>query len=278
MGKATVALLVSIVGIAIAVAGFFWQVALYRLSGARLQVRLRPALLDEESRLLFGPDAGWGDGPNEGAIARPSGVYVELAEIKVTNIGRSPVFVEGIGLDFGAWRRRSLRPRRGNRRNSLPRPVKLSVSAGESGTRTDLRMDAGDTTSVFADVMTLIEHQRTILNNPPILHVRGTATCAGRHPTLSARRKQWRFSQGRDRVAEFLPTGAEYRAYQQLWRMLQHLDDPSLPGHAWRVVRSLVVDPDTTSNQLAEKLEGLGGPGMAYVADRVLEAYRATPP
>ncbi len=51
-------------------------------------------------------------------------------------------------------------------------------------------MEPGDTTSVFADVWPMIEPHREKLQGSQLLHVRATATCAGRHPTLSSRWKQ----------------------------------------------------------------------------------------
>lgn len=94
---ATIALLASITSATFTGIGLAWNIALYRLSGPRISVRLRPAKIDSESTLLEGPDEGWsGENPTQFKTRKWT---VDLAEITVTNVGRSPVSASNISLD-----------------------------------------------------------------------------------------------------------------------------------------------------------------------------------
>lgn len=264
MDNATVAILVAAISAAVALTGLVWQLALFRLGGPRLQVRLRPAILDEHCVLHQGPERGWGDGPPPSLTSKVARLHVELADIKVVNIGRSPVRVEGIGLDFGrsSWR--------GGRHSAVPRPIKtIGASA-----KTELRLDPGDSVSVFADFWRIAKPQQERNPRSPLV-VRGTATRAGRRSTLSPKRKRWAIQPEQDRLASHVRSDPETRAFQQLWRMLpQHEDGSSGAASAWRMVKPIVADPSATTAQVTDKLsEVLGGP-QDYVALEVLAAYR----
>jgi len=61
--RANIALMVAAGSALISLTGLFWQVALYRLSGARVAVRLLPAIITEAGHLVRGPAKGWKSTP-----------------------------------------------------------------------------------------------------------------------------------------------------------------------------------------------------------------------
>src|SRR6266568_2555169 len=96
---AQTALLVASVSAGVSLTGLAWQFALYRLSGARLIVRLVPAVLTEVGHIVQGPPQGWGTSvPEDTNIVRDR-PWVDVAMIKVVNVGRAPISVSTINLD-----------------------------------------------------------------------------------------------------------------------------------------------------------------------------------
>ncbi|MGH2730269.1 MAG: hypothetical protein ACRDJI_06615, partial [Actinomycetota bacterium] len=53
-------LIISIVSASFVAGGVIWQLALYRLAGARLEVRLTPAVVTATGGVIRGPQRGWG--------------------------------------------------------------------------------------------------------------------------------------------------------------------------------------------------------------------------
>lgn len=102
MSPGEVALTVAIAGAVISLASLAWNLTLYRLSGARLSVRLIPAILTPQGTLMRGPDRGWRKSiPDEFTDGVDRDLFVDLAIIKVTNVDRALVSVSDISLDFG---------------------------------------------------------------------------------------------------------------------------------------------------------------------------------
>jgi hypothetical protein len=105
-GLAVAALVVSICSAAVTLGALAWHFALYRLQGARLKVQLL---------FRFRSDSGMTTTVHEGWKApewdrlngarRMGHVGIEYGLIRVTNIGRTPVSVEAIGLDLGRLQR-----------------------------------------------------------------------------------------------------------------------------------------------------------------------------
>ncbi len=59
MERADWALVISVTSASLSLGALVWQLVLYRLSGARLDVRLIPALVDSTGLIVQGPQSGW---------------------------------------------------------------------------------------------------------------------------------------------------------------------------------------------------------------------------
>ena len=181
MSSTAIAVTVSIASACISLVGLLWNLTLFRLSGARLQVRLTPAAFTAQGNLMRGPDGGWRKPiPESMAKAVDDNPYVDLAIIKVTNIGRSPVSVSEISLDFGrsGWRPGSrhtvggvpipvheCRKFRGQRRRSGKedlRAVKIRREPSE-GMSLELRVIAATDASLGCGIA---RHRNGILRRP----------------------------------------------------------------------------------------------------------------
>jgi len=90
---------------AVTLGGLAWQLVLYRLQGARLKVQLLFCYRGDDgstTTIAEGRKAPSWDKMNEKLQLGALGI--EYARIRVTNVGRTPVSVESIGLDVGRYR------------------------------------------------------------------------------------------------------------------------------------------------------------------------------
>lgn len=249
MTPAAVALTVAIASVCISLAGLAWNLTLYRLSGARLNVRLIPAMLTAQGTMMRGPDKGWRTSiPDEFADGVDRELFVDLAIIKVTNVGRAPVSVSDISLDFG---RSGWRPWWRHTISGTPIPIH-ECSAVDG----DVRLEAGASVSVAIDSRPLIDHglSRTSKGKRSI---RATATAAGRRPTRSAWRRRWthRNLSKRYYPAESTP---EREAFVEVFRAV-YPHNPAKIYQVWAATTALLLgdaDADATAiaNEVAEVL------------------------
>lgn len=255
MSTAELAVLISIVSATFTGSGLIWQLVLYRLSGARLDVRLLPAALDINGDILHGPERGW----RKSSI--PEGISiskwrVELAEVRLTNIGRTPISVSDICLDFGhfySWRfgRHTIRG--------------VPIAAHSSFTDDIVRLEAGATVTVFFDLWRLAAHagkQRGV----EALPVRASARPAGRRPTRSSWWRRWVIPIGRGSFICGELAEPAVRAYNVLWRGLQHSEESkSSISVAWYPLLS-TLENDPSEAAVQKSLESTLGPGRATLA------------
>jgi hypothetical protein len=274
MKTADVALVVAIVSAVLAAIGAMWQFLLYRLSGPRLLVRLTPAILSSLGTIVRGPDRGFiMDDMPPGIGDSLDGWSVDLAEVRLTNIGRTPVSVAEIELDFGRtspswrwWRRGRHRVR------GFPIPTHGGV------TDEVVRLETGQSAHVFFEIVPLIRGVRR--RKPGKVVLRASACAAGRRPTRSAWRKRWVLHADRDSIRSEEQSSPELRAYQALWRSLartpEGLEQVSL---AWgMVVLDLSKGGSMTVEDLASRFEPILGPGQQMRAYQVLEAFLGEAP
>jgi hypothetical protein len=109
---AIAALVVSISAAVIALGGLVWQLFLYWLSGARLKVSLVFGYLGADGNAVRYPGVRASRKPpswSANFLGHASDLGIEYAEVRVTNIGRAPVSVEGICFDLGRCSRWSLK-------------------------------------------------------------------------------------------------------------------------------------------------------------------------
>lgn len=260
-GTATIALVVAIAGACIAMASLVWNLALYRLSGARLQVRLIPAILTAQGHLLRGPDRGWRKRAPEGVGPGKDDVYVDIAIIKVTNVGRSAVSVSEIVLDFG---RSGWRP--GWRHTIGGMPIVIHECKDISG---DVRLEAGQSISLAVDHELLVQRGMAAKRKA----VRASATAAGRRPTLSSWRRRWSLSSP---ATIYYPGEGtpEQRAFVEVFRAVYPHDAAKL-YEAWIAVTALMMrDSAAGSKEIADELAKVLDVGATPSLDLVTQALR----
>lgn len=192
---AIVALVVSICSASVTLGGLVWQLVLYRLQGARLKVQM-----------LFRYQTGHGmtvtvsETRRRHTWQRANSEYelhwdgIEYALVRVTNIGRTAVSVEGISFDLGRthWYRRG---------RSTVTPIEFNDPSDEnskpSGLTEPRRLDPGANVSVGLHLWpALADPKLRAHRGRRRLVVRATAQAVGRRPTRSARRYAWRFRAG----------------------------------------------------------------------------------
>lgn len=245
METATAALVVAITSAGIALTGLAWQLTLYRLSGARLDVRLIPAVLTAHGHILRGPDRGWRKDLTDNLSARLEDGYVDLAQIQVVNIGRTAVSVSDICLDFG---RATLRPRSRHTISGRPVPVHGGVEDAPS-----YRLEAGSTATLLMVVLPLVEHERRAF--PRSRSVRASARPAGRRPVRSAWRCRWKISKGRKVGWPFAEQTPDLDAFREVFRVVYPRDVTKLYG-AWVAVGAARLRvPGATARDYQEALE-----------------------
>lgn len=266
MARADAALLIAIISAGITAGGLLWQLILFRLSGSRLEVRLSPVLVDERSVIKEGPESGWKRGPPP--FPEPIGPWViDLAHVRVTNVGRTPVSVSDISLDFG--RRRRFRPRGRIRMSNVP----VSVLKGRE--ETAARLDAGESTSNYFDVWPLIEEARKWKQG--VLTVRASAEPAARRPKRSRWRRRWSIPPNAKalRTPDDPPPANELRAFQAVWRQLRI--DPeafAMLEVIWRTIQPNLSTAATAAD-LRQELERRPFPDDGYHALVSLAAFQA---
>lgn len=268
--RADTAFVISLISAAVAAISLMWQLALFHLSGARLEVRLVPAVLMAiRGSVVKGPDRGWGkDLPDEmdGAM---DPYWVDLALVRAVNVGRTAMSVTDIGLDFGGSQRRKFWQRH---------TVSLSPVPIHDGAKdlTEVRLEPGEVVNAFMDCWPTFEYAR---GHHRRLRVRATARAAGRRSTRSKWRKRWRIDNSQYKLWPHGEATAELRAFQAVWRGF-YSDDPATAMLPWfRVQPLLKDDQEPTLDELRKALGGNGDDGIgagraAIVAANVVGALR----
>lgn len=263
---------VSIVALAVSITSLVWALALFWLSGARLQVRLVPAALTLHGHLLRGPDRGWRDEiPDE--MTGLDDVFVDLAIIKVTNVGRVPTSVSDIALDFGrtAWIRRG-------RHTISGRPVEVHHCKALAGD--DVRLEPGESISVAVDHEPLVDcaltRERLGAGRDA---VRATATPAGRRSRRSSWRRRWLLGPGSSIYAPG-ERSADHQAFLETFRMVHTFGDVTKLYEAWVEVGAFWLYTTEGASELASRLRPLVEASdadwrLVVAATQILEAFPA---
>ena len=167
----------------VALVGFGWQVLSYRLSGARLQVRIIPALMTVNGGVFRFPQSGRSkQEPPARFTTLATEPAVELAVIEVINVGRLPVSISNVALDLGIpsvrrpWQRLS--------RAGHPVAVADGKPAAERGDE-PVRLEVGERYSVFMYVPEVVPC-------PAPKSIRATALPAGGRAKRSPWPRRWR--------------------------------------------------------------------------------------
>ncbi len=105
------AVTVSLVSISVSVVGLLWQPTLHGLSGARLRVSLRPAVMTHRGKIVSAPERRWPSRLSGEMVLDGDDLWFEVAHITVSNVGRTAVWASAAGLDFGSESRLPVRNR-----------------------------------------------------------------------------------------------------------------------------------------------------------------------
>lgn len=261
------ALVISIASAVVALTGVVWQLALYRLSGARLQVRLRPGALTPVGHLVRGRESGW-KVPTPGAESVVGDEpWVDVAIIQVTNIGRTAVSVSEVGLDFGChpwwkpWARHVVTGR------GIP------VHEGVEG---DIfRLEVGASISIIVEPWGLF---RAADHPAEELRVRASALPAGRRRRRSPRRRQWTIEPEQTSIWPFSAVDQDVELFQALFREVAN-QDPGQVYQSWIRLHALITerqdDEYPTIDELRSLLEPLLTDGASiFAAARLLGVIR----
>lgn len=217
-GTSVAALIVSICSAAVALLGFLANLALYKLSGARLKVQLVFCYADEGGRQTWSTMArgrpAFTDIARSG-MDRMSSFGIEYGRIRVTNVGRTAVSVENISYEVRRryrWtprrRRSTLQPWQFLQKETDPKDLKLDLS-------NPIRLEPGG--HVTAELYlwpTLAAHN----HGTGAISVRGSAHAVGRKwATRSKRRSAWKIPAGSSTYFTDVDVTPELRAFRELW-------------------------------------------------------------
>jgi hypothetical protein len=173
MASGQVAVLVASVSLALSISGFIWQLALYRLSGARIRIVIARAVMTHRGAVLAGHRGRWPKLSMDMAFLSEGDLWVELARIDVANIGRTAIWVSDIGVDFG----RDCIFKMGQRTRVSLRPLAIGEGLVDNSAK---RLEPGQATVMYFPIVEITDWARKGRRV-----ARGTATLAGRRAKLS---------------------------------------------------------------------------------------------
>ena len=119
MSHEGVTIALAVLAIVLSVLSLTWQLSSFRLSGARLRLNLRLGLYTHMGTLVSWDRRGWPKDPPKKSAVGPDDLWFEVIGISVANLGRTVVWVSGVGLDFT--------PGRKLRRPNRHRPLSVSL-------------------------------------------------------------------------------------------------------------------------------------------------------
>ncbi|MFC0038640.1 hypothetical protein [Actinomadura rayongensis] len=262
MDRATWAIVLSTISVAISMVGIFWQLVSYRLSGSRIKVKMKPAMIDLNDHIVRGPERGWGDVDIPFSSPRWK---VDVVELSIINSGRTAVSISEVSLDFG-------RPhgiKRGSHRISGT-PVEMFGAIKDE----TFRLDAGESQKVIFDfwpMATAARNYRKGLGKSGSLTVRASVVMAGTRVRRSPWRKRWKIGSDQNTLRLSENFDAEAAAYSVLWGRFRISENFYFLSEVWYVFRSQVAEgktPHEISDYLKEELNIVCG--LA-----VLDAYKA---
>ncbi len=237
---AEVALWVAIVSVTVTLTSLAWQLAFYRLSGARLVVRLVPAVLTEAGHIIRGPARGWRTSmPPEINIVqnRP---WVDAAIIEMVSIGRAPISLSTINLEIGAdprwkpWRRHTV---------GMP-PIAVQSGLADIG---EVRLDPARALFAVVDFWPAVATARKLRHR---VHVRASVLPAGRRAKRSPWRHRWTIGPDQHHLWPLGPEGEEVQLFQAVWRAIAPIA-PNAVYDAWLSILGLLMPEDVDPKQVS---------------------------
>jgi hypothetical protein len=236
------AIVIAIGSAVIALGGLVWQISLYRLSGARVRLDITPALMTHRGTVVTWRAKSWPKPPQDARLDDQD-MWVELARLRVANLGRTVVWVADLGLDFG----RESMLRRRSRTSMTLRPVAV---AGAVDSNDAIRLEPGQSATMFVPIVGAVRWASEQLGRSR-LRVRAATTFGGMRAQRSARRRSWRV--GPDSVAyPHLVVTRNTRLYRLL---LEHWPSSDISKLYDACIEVLVVHDDPSRGSLLDVLE-----------------------
>lgn len=236
---ADIALWVAIASASVSLTSLLWQLTLYRLSGARLIIRLVPAVLTEVGHIVRGPPKGWRPSMPEGMNIVRDRPWVDVAVIEIVNIGRAPISLSSIHLDVGAAPRWKL----WKRHTVGTAPIAVHDGLEEVG---EVRLEAARAVSVIFDFWPAVEAGRRRRNR---VHLRASVRPAGRWAKRSPWRHRWTIGPDQDHLWPYGPGGDQVKLFQAVWRAIA----PTAPDavyEAWLSIVGLLLSDEVDPKRI----------------------------
>lgn len=234
------ALWVAIASAAVSLTSLAWQLTLYRLSGARIVVRLVPAVLTETGHIIRGPAKGWrASMPPEINIVqnRP---WVDAAVIEMVNVGRSPISLSTINLDVGAsprwkpWKRHTV---------GMP-PIAIHGGLADLN---EVRLDAAHSVFAIVDFWPAVAAARKLRHG---VYVRASVLPAGRRAKRSSWHHRWTIGPDQKHLWPLGPEGDQVQLFQTVWRAIAPIA-PASVYEAWLSIMGLLIPEDVDPKQVS---------------------------
>ncbi|WP_395156894.1 hypothetical protein [Ilumatobacter sp.] len=186
----------------------FSQLMFFMFAGARIKVELRPAILTHRGWLVRGPDGGWSKNrpqPDRYFDAE-NDLWVDCAEIVVSNVGRLATTVHDIGFDFT--------PARGEQEWRVTmRPIEISGSAIDASSA---RLQPGESQTVVVMPWPTLRNALDRVASE-VLIVRGSARRAGKRKAVrSPQLDGWRLGKDAERLFPYVLPTKRVQVFQAL--------------------------------------------------------------
>jgi len=182
------AFVLAVISIVVAITSTVWQMVLYRLSGARLRLDIKPGVVTHRGTLVRWDGRRWPTRRPDVLGWSEDDLWFEVVELVVSNQGRTVVWVSDLGLDFG---RRSIRRPRDRAVISV-RPIVVSGSLAGGGT---IRLEAGEHKTMYVPVFDVVDWAAQEIGHP-VRRVRAKVYFAGVRTKRSPGRRAWRIVDG----------------------------------------------------------------------------------
>lgn len=210
--KDVVTIAVSSTSAAIALIGALWQFTLYKLSGSRVFVEIRPAMVDLYGTNAIGPPSGI----TKKAMEPFMGAFPKsVLYVRAVNIGRTATSIEELSIDAHSrrnrWKKATFRRHRSTYRGT---PVPISGSTTERV----FRLEPGQSASVYFDQVGLFEN--LFVNDTRKLVLRAAATPSGRRTRRSRWTRRLVVRDGQDLYADYEGHDRDAIVYRRFWQGL----------------------------------------------------------
>lgn len=259
----SVAVSLSAASLGVAVTIAVWQIVLYRLSGPRLRLQVRPGVMNHRHQLAIW-DREW---PSESPRLpgwHESDLWVEVVELVVTNRGRVPVWISDVGISFRTTR---WRPRQEPLTVTL-RPLAVNGGLADGS---PVRLETGQPARMYVAIFNTVDWAEHELGEA-VHFVRCTARVVGYGTRLSKRRRSWLIGEGQD--FPHRKVGRPTQIYRELLKVWPTADISDLYEAALQTMVALGTETYRQHDQSSSKITTVLEPFIPNLLDRTSVAIR----